>query len=250
MVDRAAELLRRLRAFHKRQRATHRRVYRVGSTGFFVTAGQATATAATAWAGTSLATAGLPSWAFFGMLVGGFFGGKYLFPVPDDSVASGKAPQLRRLTPQELEAMSPQEIRTYENNMMLAWHVRDVDSVGARYALQRQRDESRSVARDYSVLPASLEAMPLTGLRTFRAAAARHGLLKSRWLSYELDAQKQLDYPAMTDVSFPPTAAMIKAMRAAEAARASGDAVEYANAVETFSLALASAEAAAGVPSP
>lgn len=250
MVDRAAELLRKLRSFHKRQRATHRRVFRVGSTGFFVTAGQAGTTFATAWAGTSLATAGLPSWAFFGMLLGGFFGGKYLFPVPDGSLAQDRGLELHRLSPQELDALSPQEILSYQNNLELAYPGLNVHGMGTRYALERQRSASRSVARDYGVPPALLAAMPLTDLHSFRVSAARHDLLKRRWLSYELETQKQLDYPAMTDVSFPPTAAMIKAMRAADAARASGDASEYDVAVETFSLALAAAEAAAGVPSP
>jgi hypothetical protein len=248
MVNRGKDWLERVQAFHRRQRATHRRVYRVGSTSVFVTAGQTATTAATTWAGTSLATAGLPSWAFFGMLIGGFFGGKYLFPVPDSSVASGRGLEVRRLSPQELDAMSPQEIHAYENNVGLLYPSKEPSTLGTTAALQRQRHAAQELANDTGADASLFRAMPLSNLYSFRAISTRHDAMKKRWLAYELEPQRQLDYPAMTDVTFPPTAAMVKAMRAAEEARKQGDTDAYEAAVETFSLALAAAEAAAGVP--
>lgn len=52
----------------------------------------------------------------------------------------------------------------------------------------------------------------------------------------------------MSDVSFPPTAAMIRAMRAADQARTAGNPADYKLAVDRFSQALEAAERAAGVP--
>jgi hypothetical protein len=80
----------------------------------------------------------------------------------------------------------------------------------------------------------------------YAAAQAEHSLLLERWRRYELDPAYCIDYPAMTDVRLPQTAAVIKAMREAEqlqAARHHG----YPPAVERFGRALAAAEQAAGI---
>jgi hypothetical protein len=79
------------------------------------------------------------------------------------------------------------------------------------------------------------------------AAQAEHSVLLERWRRYELDPAYCIDYPAMTDVRLPQTAAVIKAMREAEQLRAAGH-HGYPPAVERFSRALADAEQAAGIP--
>ena len=52
------------------------------------------------------------------------------------------------------------------------------------------------------------------------AAAARHRTVLARWQRYELDPACCIDFPAMTDVRRPETAALIKAMKEAERLRA------------------------------
>ncbi|HAG59926.1 MAG TPA: hypothetical protein DEP82_05840 [Arthrobacter bacterium] len=79
------------------------------------------------------------------------------------------------------------------------------------------------------------------------AAQAEHDALLSRWSRYELDPACSIDYPAMTDVRLPETAALIRAMREAEQLRAAPH-QGYAPAVARFGLALAAAERAAGIP--
>jgi hypothetical protein len=83
------------------------------------------------------------------------------------------------------------------------------------------------------------------------AAAARHRSALARWQRYELDPGFSIDYPAMSDPRKPETAALIRAIKAAErlgghADRACTDAA-YAPAVERLEDALAAAERAAGV---
>lgn len=98
--------------------------------------------------------------------------------------------------------------------------------------------------------------------RTLRAAAIadaaaseRHRAALARWQRYELDPAFCIDFPAMSDPARPETAAMIKAMRAAEelrggSFRAGTDAGRtnggYSNAVDRLEQALAEAERAAG----
>jgi hypothetical protein len=83
------------------------------------------------------------------------------------------------------------------------------------------------------------------------AAAARHRSALARWQRYELDPGFSIDYPAMSDLRKPETAALIRAIKVAErlggtADRASTDAA-YAAAVERLEDALTAAERAAGV---
>lgn len=79
------------------------------------------------------------------------------------------------------------------------------------------------------------------------AAAARHRSALARWQRYELDPGYCIDYPAMSDPARPETAALIRAMKAAERLRGGSDA-GYGPAVDGFERALAEAERAAGVP--
>ncbi|WP_125616789.1 hypothetical protein [Specibacter cremeus] len=71
----------------------------------------------------------------------------------------------------------------------------------------------------------------------------RHDELLARWLVYETDPGRQIDFPAMTDVAVPATALLVKAMaRAAELRRAVGDGERLPDAVVTYALAVAGLE--------
>lgn len=78
------------------------------------------------------------------------------------------------------------------------------------------------------------------------AAAVRHSSALARWRRYELDPAQSIDYPAMSDPRQPETAALIRAMKAADRLRGGTDA-GYAQAVDRLEQALAEAERAAGV---
>lgn len=78
------------------------------------------------------------------------------------------------------------------------------------------------------------------------AAEARHRSALARWRRYELDPAHCIDFPAMSDPRQPETAALIRAMRAAERLRGR-TVTEYAPAVARLEQALADAERAAGV---
>ena len=99
-----------------------------------------------------------------------------------------------------------------------------------------RRQEARRAARDAAAADA--------------AAALRHQAALARWQRYELDPACSIDFPAMSDPRRPETAAMLKAMKAAEQQRtwagrgpASGG---YSTAVDRLERALAEAERAAG----
>lgn len=248
-MNQAAEWIARARAFHSRQLATHRRVFRLGKSRIFLTTGQAVTTSGSLVAANATYTAGMPSWTFWVVLVGGYMGGRYAYPIPDNSIASKRGPS--HVLPQgdaQLDNMTPEEIRSYENNMMLAHGIKEPRGLGTAQALNRQRQAVQLTAETTGLPKTALDWMSLSDVQVYRAVAGRHDFFKKRWLAYEVDARLQLDYPAMSDASFPPTAAMIRAMRAADEARPSGLLREYQTAVESFREALAAAEAAAGVP--
>lgn len=81
----------------------------------------------------------------------------------------------------------------------------------------------------------------------YTAAQAEHDTLLARWSRYELDPAYCIDYPAMTDVRRPQTAALVRAMREADQLRNARH-QEYAPAVVRLGLALSAAEQAAGIP--
>ncbi len=81
----------------------------------------------------------------------------------------------------------------------------------------------------------------------FAAVAARHDDILTRWSAYELDIGNLIDYPALSDVSQPDTAALFRVMRQAALLR-SGAGPAYERAVADLEAALAAAELAAGVP--
>ncbi|WP_426997623.1 hypothetical protein [Pseudarthrobacter sp. N5] len=82
------------------------------------------------------------------------------------------------------------------------------------------------------------------------AASVQHDQLLARWQRYELDPALGIDYPDMTDVQRPETAAFIRAMREAATLRTAPGAGGYPSAVTRLGHALAAAEAAAGVTGP
>lgn len=95
---------------------------------------------------------------------------------------------------------------------------------------------------------ALLAHLSLSDVKEHGRIADPHALLRRRWLTYEVDPQLQFDYPAMSDTCHPTTAAMVRAMRAADHERTTGNPVEYKLTVDRFSQALAAAESAAAVP--
>ena len=80
----------------------------------------------------------------------------------------------------------------------------------------------------------------------FTEAAARHDALLARWQRYELDPAKGIDFPGMSDVSVPQTAALVRALQEAQRCRLTAG-TDYARAVEKLNVAMVEAEAAAGV---
>jgi hypothetical protein len=182
-------------------------------------------------------------------LLGGFLGGKYAFPIPDSSLASRRGPaDVVSKSAAELDTMTPDEIRIYENNMVLKHRLKGPPGLGTAQALQRQQEATRTAEGAAGMATASLTGLSLVDAQAFSAVAAHHEALKSRWLAYEVDPHLQFDFPAMSDTAFPATAAMIRAMREAEQAKSEGNAANYQSAVAAFGKALTAAEAAAGVP--
>jgi hypothetical protein len=245
-VSSAGEWAARLKAFHEKQLDRPRRVYRVGRTKMVVTGGHAASTVGAAVAAVSVDA---PDLVFWMAVATGFFGGKYLYPVPRSSVASRFGPkQLTRKSPGELDTMTPEEIQAYQFNMQLAHKGVSPSAFGTEQAIGRQYEAVRRVALANGLDAGLLAHLSLADVEDYGRTIARHNLLKRRWSRYEMDPQLQFDYPEMSNPAFPETASMIRAMRAAQQARTSGDAAGYRLAVDRFSQALEAAERAAGVP--
>ncbi|WP_307033328.1 hypothetical protein [Arthrobacter sp. B3I4] len=112
-----------------------------------------------------------------------------------------------------------------------------VTAAGASYRwtpVLFRRQESRRAARETAAADA--------------AAILRHRTALDRWQRYELDPAFCIDFPAMSDPRRPETAALIKAMKAAELSRHGSDrnGDGYSAAVDRLEQALAAAERAAG----
>ncbi len=247
LVNQARDWIARARSFHYRQLTRHRRVRRLGRMRF--TTGQAVTNATAFFVAGSTGTAGLPDWTLWGVLLAGFLGGKYVFPVPDSSIASRRGPaDVVNKSAAELDRMTPDEIRAYENNMVLKHRIKGPPGLGAAQALQRQRGATRTAEEAAGIAPGRLAGLSLVDAQAFGAVAAQHEHLESRWLAYEVDPHLQFDFPAMSDTAFPATAAMIRARRNAEQAKSQGNPANYRSAVGAFGAALTAAETAAGVP--
>ena len=84
------------------------------------------------------------------------------------------------------------------------------------------------------------------------AVIATHDAVNRKWLDYELDVGKLIDFPMMTDVREPLTVAFLRAKREADALRPtepasldSADFTAYRSAVTNYDVALQIAEAEA-----
>lgn len=239
----------RARSFHDRQLAKPRRVLRIRNSKIVFTTGQAATTVGGIFAAGSAGSAGLPDWIFWALILGGYFGGRFAFPIPDSSIASKRGPA--DVTPRsasELDTMSPDDIWAYGDNMLLKYDLQNPEGLGTAQALRRQREAVQATANVAAVDASILKNLSVVEAGAYSAAAVRHDRLRRRWLAYEVDPQLQIDFPAMSDTAFPTTSAMIRAMRAADTARSAGHASEYLSAVDAFGEALKAAEIAAGVP--
>ena len=249
LMDRARDWLAKARSFHAAQLSTHRRVRRFGKTRLTFTTGQAI----TGWSGFFIAgsagSAGFPDAAVVGLLLGGFLAGKYLFPVPISSIASRRGPaDVVSKSAVELDSMTPEEIRIYENNMVLKHRLKGPGGLGTAQALQRQQEAAQAAEQTADVSTGTLAGLSLVDVQAFSVAAANHKRLESQWLAYEIDPHLQFDFPAMSDAAFPATAAMTRARQKADQAKSEGITANYRSAVDAFGKALTAAEAAAGVP--
>lgn len=246
---RARDWVEEARSFHRRQLAKPRKVMRLGKTRLFFTKGQAITTSGAVFVGSSVTSADSPGWIFWSFVLGGVMGSRFIFPIPDSSIASKKGPpDVHHKGAAELDHMRPDEIRAYEYNMVLKHRLKGSEELGTFQALARGSEAARAVEQAAAVAPGTLSGLSLVEAQAFGAAAAQHARVLKQWLAYEVDSQLQFDFPAMSDASVPATAAMIRAMRAAEQAKLAARAAEYQSAVAGFATALRAAEADAGVP--
>lgn len=244
-MNKAAGWLDRLKAFHEKQLDLPRRVYRLGRTKMVFTGGHAACTVAAAVAAVSVDS---PDLIFWIAVVTGYAGGKYLYPIPRNSVASRYGPKgSSPKSPIDLDHMTPTEVRAYQFNFQLTHKGVSPSALGTDEAFGRQIEAVRQVSLSTGLNTELLANLSLADVTEYGTTAARHDLLKRRWLTYELDPQRQFEFPMMSDASFPPTAAMIRAMRSAEQERAAGVPANYKLAVDRFSQNLEAAERAAGV---
>ncbi|WP_123696086.1 hypothetical protein [Agrococcus jenensis] len=121
---------------------------------------------------------------------------------------------------------------------------------GVKVAVAELKARRASVQAARATLPASrapLEAMPLARLR------AEHDRLTARWIAYETDPAKAIDYPVMSDASSPALQEFLREQRLAlelrpasvDARMAPGDFATYRDAVRRATHAFEAAEHAA-----
>ncbi|XAS69840.1 hypothetical protein V3C33_20635 (plasmid) [Micrococcaceae bacterium Sec5.7] len=235
----------RAAAFHVRRRKMFRPVFVINGSRICMTTEMFLTTAGFFGVGIMGAGSGLVS--HWGVLITGLFGyaaGKFVFPIPDVSVASSRGPRrVESKNAAELDAMTPEEIRIYANNLALlhgsgtGWWERE--------ALNRQRRRVKQVADQTGTPRRFLMGASTSSLDTFRNSHGQHQILKARWVRYEIDPELQMKAPAMSDLRVPATAQMIRAMKHAELAATIHDPQGYAAAVENFAQALAIAEQSA-----
>lgn len=249
LVNQARDWIANARSFHHRQLTKHRKVMRVGKSRVVLTKGQAITSSAAVFAAGSISSAGSPDWIFWSVLLGGIMGGRFVFPIPVSSIASKRGPvDVTHKSDVELDGMTPEQIRIYENNMVLKHRLRGPEGLGTAQALWRQLEAARAAEQVAAMTSGSLAELSVVDAQAFSAAAVRHDRIKNRWLAYELDPKLQFDFPAMSDTGVPATAAMIRAGQAADQAKSAAHTAEYQSAIAAFDDALRAAESAAGVP--
>ncbi|WP_307083540.1 hypothetical protein [Arthrobacter agilis] len=97
--------------------------------------------------------------------------------------------------------------------------------------------------------PDAAPEQPQNRERDVRHVERMHDEVDRKWLSYELDAAKLIDYPTMTDVREPLTVAFLRAKRVADSLRpedpaemSAEDLAEYRSAVTSYDVAFQVAE--------
>ncbi|MFG6475641.1 hypothetical protein ACFXP7_04560 [Microbacterium sp. P06] len=98
-------------------------------------------------------------------------------------------------------------------------HKRRLEILRAKAELKAAQDAARQGGRG---LPAGIDASPpasTDAVSPLERAMAAHDDVTARWLEYELDVGKTIDFPAMSDGRQPLTAAFLRAKRVADGLR-------------------------------
>lgn len=123
-----------------------------------------------------------------------------------------------------------------------------------RLELLRVKGELRAVQAEHKAVARSSEPQPITRPAPLPDQLdklfAAHDAVTQRWLDYELDVAKLIDYPAMSDGRQPLTAAFLKAKKVADRARPASSSAkvtadqvaEYREAVTDYEVAFDLAE--------
>jgi hypothetical protein len=129
--------------------------------------------------------------------------------------------------------------------------------IKAWQAFQRAAHTQPSIEGDDDVAASAAQRTPTSPAaqwRTITRTLDEHARTDTRWMDYELDADKLLDFPVMTDMRDPLTAAFHKAKLRADLLRPSkaedliddrASAAQYLAAVEDYTTAFNTAEAEA-----
>lgn len=244
-------LIASLKTLHERRRNSQRLPIFIDGTPFRTTHGQAMSTIIGLGAGIWAATT-FPGLDHVAHAIGiaittalGWGAGTFFFP-------EGK------LTPlgswDELTAMTDRELIAHYAEQQEAPSVQAfIEHLHLGYRFDRiNSDEARLLAAaGYSIPTIQLDTGPEIAISSperpakapnpTEAVGELHEAILARWRPYELDVAKLIDYPSMSDVRVPETAAMLRAMRAADLAR-TAPTDEYRDAVLTFETAFEVAE--------
>ncbi|MCW2131387.1 hypothetical protein [Arthrobacter sp. VKM Ac-2550] len=115
---------------------------------------------------------------------------------------------------------------------------------------RRKTERRQAEARAEMERRRQVKAWEAQRLSDIEALMADHDRVNARWLEYELDVGKLIDYPMMSDVREPLTVDFLRAKRVADALRPGSAAdittdarlLEYRDAVRAFELAFEIAE--------
>lgn len=126
-------------------------------------------------------------------------------------------------------------------------HKRRLEILKAKAELKAAQDAARSGARAVDPIPDRADADVVPPLERQMAA---HDDVTARWLEYELDVGKTIDFPAMSDGRQPLTAAFLRAKRVADGLRPASPTTkltpeqvrEYRDAVVDYEVAFDLAE--------
>lgn len=233
-------LLTNAKNYYQERRKTYRPVFQLGSSNLHATVGQVAST--TAGFFTAFMVSAPVPWGLAGLTAGGLAVGSYFFPKPIVSNFTAN-------TEAELAAMTRPELLAYaqrlrDQEMSDSYDRRQHPDMPSTipFDILRRQAKAAKIAQDQSPTLAGALEMPLADLQTWTDASYRHQDAVKRWSQYELDPEKQIRFPAMSDTREAPTAAMIRAMKQAREASESSNAQDYAAAVSHLTDALDTAE--------